>query len=55
MYKSFIIILLTAFTVSCVEPKPARLPEPTAEVQDPAQWRDFCRREGQQDPACKQN
>lgn len=41
--------------VSCVEPAPARLPEPTAEIRDPAQWREFCQREGQQDPACKKD
>jgi hypothetical protein len=54
--KSILVIAASLFlAISCVEPAPARLPEPTAEVRDPAQWRDFCQREGQQDPACKQN
>lgn len=54
--KSILTIVASLFlAISCVEPAPARLPEPIAEVNDPVQWREFCQREGQADPACKQN
>lgn len=33
----------------------ARLPEPTGQVQSPQQWKEYCAREGQEDPACPTN
>lgn len=33
----------------------ARLPEPTQQVQSPPQWKEYCAREGQEDPACPTN
>ena len=33
----------------------ARLPEPTQQVQSPQQWKEYCAREGQEDPAYPTN
>jgi len=53
------ILFLAAFLLIGCEKDPvtteARLPEPTFKVNTPQQWKEYCAREGQEDPACPSN
>ncbi len=48
------VVVLSAFLFCSCAPVEQRLPEPTQEVNPPPQWVDYCKREGEADPACEQ-
>lgn len=54
--RHLLLFLLVISLTGCVtDSEPARLPEPTAEVYDPEQWADYCKRKEFDDPACKEH